>query len=194
MKTLIAMILAVTLLVTLSGVALAAKPDDNCTTIKDGLVDSEGRPLVLGYDQFGYNYQAHMFNGRYCDYDRVEGGASCDVQLIMKWSDTWMSNMDCNGDGKLDRGYACDPVNANSSACEGAWLTNHQRGTDEDGNWTYYVKIVCPSGGVVDEDADGIDDNTGAPIIWGGFIVLQEVWSGEGATNYAQPVGFGAYK
>ena len=22
------------------------------------------------YDEFGYNYKANMFNGRYCDYDR----------------------------------------------------------------------------------------------------------------------------
>ncbi len=224
MKTLIATILAVTLLVTLSGVALAAKPDNNCTTIKDGILTYstghylEDEPIPVGYDIFGYNYQAHMFNGYYCNaylgrvgFPPYEGDAEAylaanptaashwtwpyrDVQLMMKWSDTWLSNKDCNDDGKLDRGYACDPDNANSSACEGAWLTNHQRGTDEDGNWTYYVKIVCPPGGVVDEDVDGIDDNTGAPTIWGGYIVLQRVDSGEGATNYAQPVGFGAYK
>ena len=32
-----------------------------CTSIQNGgLVDAMGNPLSTGYDQFGYNYQAHM--------------------------------------------------------------------------------------------------------------------------------------
>ena len=194
---------------------------NDCTGIQDGqLTYSDGHylagePLEMGYDIFGYNYQAHMFNGYYANsylgkdsFPPYEGDAEAylaenpgaatkwywpyrDVHLIMKWSDIWLSNKDCSGDGKLDRGGPEDI----GSAADGAWLTNHQRGIDDAGKWTYYVKIVCPPGGVVDVDpADGTDDNTGAPVIWGGFIVLQEVSSGVGATNYTQPVGFGAYK
>ncbi len=180
-----------------------AKKSD-CTTIQDGLVDSAGNPLVLGYDEFGYNYQAHMFNGRYCDSDREIGGAYCDVNLIMKWNDAWLSNKDCNGDGELDRGYSCDPVNANSSACAGAWLTNHQRGSciDDDGkehNWTYFVKIVYPPGGVVDDDNDGYDDNTGGSIIWTSYVRIQQVSNDpcldeHGRIFAVNPAGFGAYK
>ena len=41
----------------------AAKPRP-CATIADGtLHDTLGNPLQLGFDQFGYNYQAHEFNG-----------------------------------------------------------------------------------------------------------------------------------
>ena len=62
-----------------------------CATIQDGTIKAEtGETLTTGYDEFGYNYQAHIFNGRYCDYDRVEGGAYCDVELVMKWNDAWL--------------------------------------------------------------------------------------------------------
>ena len=44
--------------------------NDGCTTIKDGeLMYSVGQyivgPLKKGFDDFGYNYQAHLFNGYY---------------------------------------------------------------------------------------------------------------------------------
>jgi len=45
---------------------------NTCATIQDGTISaSTGELITLGYDKFGYNYQAHMFNGRYCDYDRA---------------------------------------------------------------------------------------------------------------------------
>jgi hypothetical protein len=185
-----------------------------CTTIQDGtLVDSAGNLIVVGYDKWGYNYQAHMFNGWYCNASRpdvpwtketLEAAGESTTWLIMKWSDAWLSNKDCNGDGKLDRGYACDPENANSSGCEGAWLTNHQRGEyeNEEGEtckWTYFVKMVYPPGGVVDTDGDGFDDNTGGSIIWSSYVRIQQVsndpCAGEHGKIFAvQPTGFGAYK
>jgi hypothetical protein len=141
-----------------------------------------------GYDEYGYNYEAHMFNGLYSDYDRVHGGYGEDIHLMMKWSDSWLSNQDRNGDGELDRGN--DPPYL-SSAADGAWLTNHMRGKDENGKrWTYFVKIVYPTGGVVDENPkDGVDDNTGGEIIWGSFIVVKEVESGSGCYNHIKPEG-----
>jgi len=230
MKSLIATILAIALLVTLAGVAIAAKPD-SCTTLKDGILTYstshylEGEPIPVGYDIFGYNYQAHMFNGYYCNaylgkdgFPPYEGDAEAylaenpgaastwywpyrDVRLMMKWSDTWLSNMDCNGDGILDRGYACDSVNADSSACEGSWLTNHQSGWNDDGtHWSYFVKIVYPPGGVVDENpSDGYDDNTGGSIIWSSYVRIQQVsndpaFDEHGLLFMVQPAGFGAYK
>ena len=84
-----------------------------------------------------------MFNGRYCDCDRVIGGDYCDVKLIMKWNDAWLSNKDCDGDDKLDRHYDYD-----SYIGSGAWCTNYQSGTyiGDDGKeyfWNHYVKIVA---------------------------------------------------
>jgi len=118
-----------------------------------------------------------MFNGRYCDYDRVTGGDFCDVNLMMKWNDAWLSNKDCSGDGKLDRhnGYP-------SYISSGAWLTNHDTGVSEDGStWTYFVKIIAVpvdatlSGGVW-YAADGTEIG---PEIWGSFAVIQQVITGK---------------
>jgi len=47
--------------------AFAAKPTA-CTAIQSGLLtNSSGDVITTGYDQWGYNYQANMFNGKYCD-------------------------------------------------------------------------------------------------------------------------------
>lgn len=121
-------------------IPVSAKKDNACTTIKDGSIfDGAGDPVVMGYNDWGYNYNAHMFNGMWCDYHPTyrPGGSDhewcvnnmSDVELMMKWSDTWLSNKDCNEDTKLDRGYFCEPDNPISSACPGAWLTNHERGS-----------------------------------------------------------------
>jgi hypothetical protein len=148
------------------GAVMAAKKD-TCTTIQDGtLSGSDGELLVLGYNQWGYNYQAHMFNGMWCDYHPYyrPGGAGhewcvenmADVELMMKWNDAWLSNKDCGTqveqaeytdldtpDGKLDRHYPYD-----SYIGSGAWLTNHEFGTyvndtGENCSYTYFCKIVA---------------------------------------------------
>jgi len=46
---------------------------DNGTTIQDGVLTYSaghylaGEPLMIGYDPWGYNYQAHMFKGFYAN-------------------------------------------------------------------------------------------------------------------------------
>ena len=168
-------------------------------TIQDGtIVDIAGNPITVGYDIFGYNYQAHMFRGRYCDYDRVIGGPYSDVGLIMKWNDAWLSNMDRDGDNLLDRhdGHT-------NYIDSGAWLTNHQWGTNPDGKkWTYFVKIVAvktgdTSSGGIWYDAAG---NEIGPVLWGAFAVIQRVsndpmYNEHGCIyNSPSPTGFGHYK
>ena len=151
-----------------------------CTTIQDGtLVASDGSPILTGFDKWGYNYQAHMFNGGYCDSYR--DAAWCqpwkDVELIMKWNDGWLSNKDCDGDGKLDRHYGY-----NTYIGSGAWLTNHQKGTYEGENgetckWGYFVKIVAApadaflSGGIW-YSVSGAEIG---PAIWGEFAIIEDV-------------------
>jgi len=172
------------------------KSANKCTTIQSGeLISSDGYVIETGYDQWGYNYQAHIFNGGYCDAYR--DAAWCqpysDVQLIMKWNDAWLSNADCDGDGLLDRHYGFD-----SYIGSGAWLTNHQYGTyeDEEGNvceWDYFVKIVAaPADATL---ADGVwynaDGTEIGPEIWTGFAVIQEVsndpCTGEHGLQYLSP-------
>lgn len=157
----------------LAAPALAAPPPPDhsgCTSIQDGgLTDSAGNPIVLGYDQFGYNYQAHIFNGTYDSSDRnIDGtywgltGDFVDDSLIMKWSDAWLANVDCNGDGKLDRGLGTEGYATNTSR---GWLTNEVVGdyTDADGlgqHYTWFDKIAwVGSGG----------------SLWGQYEIIQEV-------------------
>jgi hypothetical protein len=110
MKRLIVwVVLGVILSVFVPGIAGASS---DCATIQDGtLTDTLGNVLVMGFDQFGYNYQAHLFNGTFDSVDRnLDGtywgqtGDFVDDRLRMKWSDDWLSNQDCNDDGELDRG------------------------------------------------------------------------------------------
>ncbi len=179
-------------------IAMATLGWSQCVTIQDGTLEaSTGEILTTGYDEFGYNYQAHIFNGRYCDYDRVIGGPYEDVELVMKWNDAWLSNKDCLPfSGLLDRHYGYD-----SYIGSGAWCTNHQSGKVEvDGKlrkWTYFVKIVAaPADAYKDLDywytADGIEIG---PVIWGDFAITQQVSNdpaaGKHGILYKSPAGPG---
>lgn len=193
-KLMIVLGVLVVVTLALSATVTAGGPKDGCTTIQDGtLLASDGQVITTGYDQWGYNYQAHMFNGGYCDAYRDADWCQPykDISLSMKWNDAWLSNMDCDGDSKLDRhhGYS-------SYIGSGAWLTNHQSGGSGKDHWTYFVKIVAApadatlSGGVW-YAADGTEIG---PAIWGEFAIIEEVESGVGAT-YVSPAGpgFGKY-
>lgn len=156
------------------------KANQGCTTIQSGeLVASDGSVIETGFDDWGYNYQARLFNGYYCDSYR--DAAWCqpwkDVKLSMKWNDAWLSNMDCDDDGKLDRhrGFT-------SYIGSGAWLTNHQSGEyiNDDGKkckWNYFVKIVAAPADayVLDGSWYNADDVEIGPVIWGAFAIIQEV-------------------
>ena len=157
----------------------ACKAKDDCTTIQDGeLLTSDGVLITTGYDEWGYNYQAHLFNGMYCDAYR--DAAWCqpykEDNLAMKWNDAWLSNKDCDGDGLLDRHFGFP-----SYIGSGAWLTNHQSGEYElygkVCKWNYFVKIVAaPADAYVDGgfwyNADGVEIGS---VIWGAFAIIQEV-------------------
>lgn len=162
-------ILILTTMLTTIGIA-----EENCATIKDGNIkDSAGNPVVLGFDQFGYNYQAHLFEGTYDSSDRkLDGkywgntGDYVDDRLSMKWSDDWLSNKDCNGDGKLDRG---SPGSSGYPTISQGWLTNGIEGDyDSDGDgtqdahYTEFIKIVWVGPG---------------GSLWGQYKIIQEIYN-----------------
>ncbi|MFA6981864.1 MAG: hypothetical protein WC243_02490 [Patescibacteria group bacterium] len=128
--------------------AMAAKPTASCTTIQSGnIMNSEGEVITTGYDSWGYNYQANMFNGGYCDSyrDALWCQDYKDVNLIMKWNNAWLSNQDCDGDDLLDRHYGYT-----SYIGSGAWLTNHQSGTYEGTEYDWDISgdwIISVNGG-----------------------------------------------
>lgn len=197
----LALLLCLVLALFLTTQALAKK--DLCTTIQSGeLFATDGSVILPGYDQWGYNYQAHLFNGYYCDSYRDADWCQPykEDKLSMKWNDAWLSNKDCDGDGKLDRHYGFD-----SYIGSGAWLTNHQSGEyEQDGElckWNYFVKIVAAPADAYQEngvwytaDAEEI-----GPVIWEEFAVIQEVsndsCAGQHGVQYHSPVGpgFGKY-
>lgn len=160
-------------------VSVAAK-EAKCTTIQSGdLIGSDGNVLTVGYDMWGYNYQAHLFNGYYCDSYRDAAWCQeyADVELKMKWNDAWLSNKDCDGDGLLDRHNGFD-----SYIGSGAWITNHQSGEylgddNETCKWNYFVKIVAAPADayVVDNVWYSSADVEIGPVIWGQFATIQEV-------------------
>lgn len=183
--------------------------------LQDGIITYSagalaGQVIPLGFDAYGYNYQAHMFSGSY--FNSYANGAGLppyegddaaylaanptvashwawpyrDVQLVMKWNDAWISNMDRDGDGKLDRHYGFP-----SYIGSGAWLTNHQLGSSigEDGeeyNWNYFSKIVAVPTDAVNTggiwyDASGTEIGSD---IWGEFAIIQEVSNDQGIGDH----------
>jgi hypothetical protein len=124
-----------------------------CIDLKsEKIVDINGNIIPFGRDRFGYNYQANSFIGTYDGEDRKIDGMNwedpnstelADDLLNIKWSNDWLANVDCNGDGYLDSGL----VNGISDGISKGWLTKTVKGdyTDENGvvqQFTYYVKYV----------------------------------------------------
>ncbi len=184
----------------------------SCTTIKDGVLTyalATGYPnhylgnelLKPGFDMFGYNYQAHLFNGSYANiylsranFPPYEGDDEAylaenptaeshwawpyrNTTAMMKWNEGWLSKMDCNNDGVLDR-----PSQVKGS---GAWLTNHiqEDYEGEDGeicSYSYFVKIVAvPVDAVLRPVTDRYDEY-GVPIL--------ECWFDADGTEIGDPI------
>ncbi len=218
MKRIIIAAMALTLLLALAAAPALAKPGD-CVTIQDRVLEYSsthylaGELLEVGFDPYGYNYQGHMFSGSYANaylggygFPPYEGDDASylaanpsvvnvwcwdyrDTRVEMKWNDAWLSNKDCNGDGKLDRhfGFA-------SYIGSGAWETNHMWGGEGADKYSYFVKIVAAPADAyktagVWYTADGSEIG---PDIWGEFAIIQEVEQG---VLYKSPTsaGFGFY-
>lgn len=188
-KHLFSAILLVTMLLALTfTTAFADKPTS---------MDENGNSIEFkdtGFDLWGYNYNAHLFSGGYCD--SYKNAAWCqaykDDYLIMKWNEAWLSNVDSDGDGALDR-----HLGFSNYIGSGAWLTNHMKGSyiGEDGKvytWTDFVKIVAKP------TADYNCTVNGGYEIWNEFCVIEEVYNDTGTGDHgililAPPAGFGAY-
>jgi hypothetical protein len=125
------------------------KHDDNaCTSIDDGIIAYPAGHYLAGdlitseTDIFGYNYQAHTFDGYEANsllgnkgFPPYEGdlaayllenpGASGlvtqynkDNTMNLAWNDAWLSNQDCDNDGLLDKHYGFTTYQGS-----GAWET-----------------------------------------------------------------------
>ena len=163
-----------------------------CVTIKAGTLQYSatsylnGQPLKVGFDAYGYNYQAHLFNGSYYNnaanaykLPSYEGDDTAyETWITANWSSLsaasqwyynnfWLYrsvtlNMKWN-DAWLSN-QDCDDdskldrhLGLSSYIGSGAWLTNHQSENVDDVHWSYFVKIVAvPTSAVC---VDGPDTN-----------------------------------
>ncbi len=169
-------VIALALLITYAvGMKLAtssveAEKPSNCATIQGGTIkDTSGNVIKIGVDKYGYNYEAHLFNGYEGNYSRPATLVASGNKLSMKWSDSWLSNVDCNNDGKLDRGLVDGIVGGVSKG----WLTNHYVGSYPDGDgkeqkFTDFVKIVWVGPG---------------GDLWGQYHLVQEIYNDTGEGN-----------
>lgn len=210
-------------------VAIFAAQNVNAATLKDKVILYSvgtylaGQPIPLGVDPYGYNYQARMFSGSY--FNSYANGAGFPPyngddasyllanptvvthwawpyradQLAMKWNDAWLSNIDRDNDGKLDRHFGFP-----SYIGSGAWVNNHQSGeyvaSGEEFSWSYFVKIVAVPSSAVEVGPVWID-SSGTEIgesIWGEFALTQAVYNDQGTGDhgvlYHSPAGPGVGK
>ena len=143
-----------------------------------------GNPNVLGnntagFDQYGYNYQARLFNGKADGVDRnldsaVWGDSTyANDRLVMKWSKAW--------DDARFNGADWSPE---------AWTDNEWNGKAPDGSgetWHYKIVWVGPEG-----ESSPYWHEGGYPI-WGEFEVIfsqgtvanEHFWD-----THANPAGF----
>lgn len=186
------------------------------TTIKDGIICySSGhyfadQPIKTGFDDYGYNYQAHIFNGYYANaylggagFPPYEGDDVAYLALnptatghwtwpyrkdviVMKWNDAWLANNDADGDVKFDRHFGYP-----SYIGSGAWETNHQSGTYEDANgkeyrWSYFCKIIAVPADAVKTNGVWyrLDGTAIGPDIWGEFAIIEEVYNDQGTGEH----------
>ena len=135
-----------------------------------------------GFDQYGYNYQARIFNGKVDGVDRNNDGtvwgdpAYANDKLVMKWSKAWDDSR-FHGDS-----WTCD-----------AWEDNEYNGKVQGGSseiWHYKISWVGPEL----EESDCWREE-GYPI-WGQFEVIfsqgtvanEHFWE-----THASPSGYGMF-
>jgi hypothetical protein len=135
---------------------------------------------VTGFDQFGYNYQARIFNGKADGVDRALDGkvwgdpSYANDHLVMKWSKAW--------DDARFHGAAWTPD---------AWCDNEWNGMVPDGSQTTeHCKIVW----VGPELQSSPYWRSGGTPIWGEFEILMDQGIANGAHEWythATPTGYG---
>jgi len=140
-----------------------------------------------GFDQYGYNNGARIFNGPADGSDHNLDGTVwgdptyANDKLVMKCNAAWDA---CNAAGNLD-----------PAACSGAWIDNEWNGRVKGGsdtNWHYKIVWVGPC-------VSGTYFPDGGYCVWGAYETLMDKGTdpsqGPGTIWYAhaQPSGYGAH-
>jgi hypothetical protein len=147
------------------------------------------KPTDAGFNQFGYNYQARIFNGTFTDWCLAKGNGTIEPwcanyiqgyendKLVMKWNAAWDA---CNEENTPD-------------ACTGAWLDNESNGMMPDGSGeTWHYKFVW----IEEPCTDYAPLDNGGYCIWGHYEVIFSQGTAGGEHFWdalAKPAGYGAY-
>lgn len=146
----------------------------------------EGASTGKGFDQYGYNNTARIFNGTGSSWCQQKGlavdcmGIYSPDKLVMKWNAEW--------DRGNAEGWANPPYNA--------WEDNQWNGKNGGSGAVWHYKIVW----VGSCGADGTQLPNGGYCIWGQFATIMDQGvdprQGPGHIWYtrAAPAGYGAYK
>jgi len=155
---------------------------------------ASGKVASTGFDKYGYNRCAHIFNGTFEGYCAARGGGpSCGgvegtTKLIMKWNEEWDRG---NAEGWTKSPYA-------------AYLDNEMRGTYLDGTpFSEHFKTRWDAGcvatfipdepGIPGSGFPGVSTNGGA-CIWEQFEVLMDQGTENGEHIWwtkLTPAGYG---
>lgn len=140
-----------------------------------------------GFDQFGYNDTARIFNGTGASWC-LAGGQSEDClgiysadKLVMKWNAAWDA---CN-----DAGYD------DAEVCLGAWIDNEWNGKVADGSGAIWHYKTIWVGSLAENSPYWLD---GGYSIWGNYEVIMEqgtdpnIGPGHLWFTHATPNGYGA--
>ncbi|MBI3567815.1 MAG: hypothetical protein HY084_06380 [Gemmatimonadetes bacterium] len=143
---------------------------------------ANGNSANQGFDQYGYNRCAHLFNGTFAGYCAARGaapdcgGVDGSTTLIMKWNEEWdRGNATSWNDGPYD-----------------AYLDNETRGHYLDGTaFSEHFKTRWDAGCVA---SGGVVSTNGGSCIWGAFEVLMDQGTEAGAHVWwtkLTPAGYG---
>ncbi len=140
---------------------------------------------TTGFNEFGYNYTARLFNGTGKSWSQAKGlpadylGIYAPDKIVMKWNAEW------------DRGNA----ESWSKPPYSAWTDNEWNGKKGGSGAVWHYKIVWV--GNYTENPSVIP--AGAYGIWGQFAVIMDqgtdpnVGPGHIWFSHASPAGYGAY-
>lgn len=174
--------------------APTAAKTEQAVSVSNSMASLKGAPACAfqnGFNEFGYNYCARIFNGTgsswaaaYADkkgVDVPDMGVYGPDKLIMKWNAAWDA---CN----------LDPTETN---CTGAWTDNEWNGMVKGGSgsvWHYKIKWI---GGDCGADYTPLTD--GGYCVWGSYETTMDqgkdpnLDSGPGHLwfAHAKPNGYG---
>lgn len=148
---------------------------------------------TTGFNQYGYNYSARIFNGTYLSWCESGGSsaAACvatlgiyaNDKLVMKWNAQWDA---CNANGYNNPKY-----------CLGAWVDNELNGRvfgDSGEVWHYKIIWVGSAG------SSSPYWLPGGYSIWGNYEVVMDqgsdpnIGAGHIWNTLATPSGYGAVR